>query len=434
MKRRIVMSILSAMLIASLVGCGSNNSSTDSASESTTETIEAAQVEGVASESVEASTEYNVLTIKTDWEEAATITFSESGMTIDGTGASDEDGVLYITEGGAYTLTGTSSACSIVINTEDNVKLILNGVDLTSTNGPVIYGAQVKNLYVELAEGTENTLTDSSEYATDSETGEEIGKGVISCEDDIIVLGEGTLNITANHKHGITSDDKIYIEAGTINITSNGTDGINANDLVCIDGGNIDITSVSDLIESEDMFVITGGTITGNSEDEGIEAKGNLYINGGTINITAVDDGLNAGNYIEINDGEVTVTSTNGDAIDSNGNYDGCITINGGTVNATGADVPEGGLDADQASVIINGGTVTASGGTNSPITENGGEVNITGDTNSGMGPGGPGMGGGRGQMPEGELPEDFDGTKPQMNGGGPRGQMQQDTSEESTN
>lgn len=410
MKKRIVLSILAIMMVAAVTACGNNKTS----SKSTTDTITA-----TAAASSDGTETYNVLTVKTDWEEKGTITFSDSGIDISGSGATAEDGVCTITEGGSYTLTGTSEDCSIVINTEENVKLILNDVTLTSTTGPVIYGSQVKNLYIEMAEGTTNNLTDSDTYATDSTTGEEIGKGVISCEDDVVILGEGTLNITANHKHGIVSDDKLYVESGIINITSNGTDGMHANDLVCIDGGNINITAASDLIESEDVLVVTGGEITGSSEDEGIESKNAVYINGGTINITTADDSLNASYYIEINDGEITVTSEKGDAIDCNGNYEGCITINGGTINATGADVPEGAIDADHASVVINGGTVNAEGGTNSQVIENGGEVNITGNTNANMGGmGGPGgnFGGGQGdgQMERGQRPEGFEGEPPE--------------------
>lgn len=365
MKRKIVTGMFLMMMSVSLLACSASLDSEDS---STT---------GEATETVEASSEYSELTIKTDWESMATIIFSDSTMAIDGSGCSDEDGVLYITEGGAYTITGTSSDACIVVDTDENVKIILNGVDLTNDDGPVIYGANVKNLYIELADDTTNYLTDGSTYVTDSSTGEEIGKGVISCEDDIIILGSGSLNITANHQHGIVSDDKLYIEDGTIDITSYGTDGIHANDLVCIDGGTINVTAPSDIMESEDMLVINGGTITGTSDDEGIEAKGSLYINGGNIDIAVADDGLNAGTYIEINGGTMYVTCTNGDAIDCNGNYDGCIVINGGLVYAMGGGTPEGGIDADNSSVIINGGIVIAIGDVNSPIDESGSQVTV---------------------------------------------------------
>ena len=367
MKRRFVLSLFAIMMAATITACGS----------STTGTTKTTSATAVATSSSDSSEIYKVLTIKEDWEAAATITFADSDVSIDGSGAENKDGVIYITEGGAYTLTGTSSDAAIVIDTEENVKLILDNVDLTSTNGPVIYGKQVKNLYVELAAGTTNSLCDSNTYATDSATGEEIGKGVISCEDDLIILGDGTLNITANHKHGIVSDDKLYVEAGNINITSTGTDGIHANDLVCIDGGTLQITAASDIIESEDILVITGGTITGSSDDEGIESKNAVYINGGTIDISVKDDGINAATYLEINDGTVNVTCATGDALDCNGNNDGCIVINGGSVYVVGGNSPEGGIDADNASAIINGGEVIAIGDVNSPISEDSAQVTV---------------------------------------------------------
>lgn len=366
MKKKIVIMLLSMTLVSSLIACSS------AAENSVVATGETTETQATSADSV-----YNALTVKTDWETAATITFTESGMTIDGSGCTDEDGVLYITEGGAYTLTGASSDASIIINTEENVKLILNGVELTSTSGPVIYGLQVKNLYVEMAEGTTNTLTDGSSYETDSDTGEEIGKGVISCEDDLIILGKGTLNINACHAHGIVSDDKLYIEEGTINILKTVTDGLHANDLICIDGGTINIQAASDMMESEDVLVINDGTITGSSDDEGLESKNSLYINGGNIDIAVTDDGINAATYIEINGGDISINCSTGDAIDSNGNYDGCIVINGGNIYAKGGNAPEGAIDADNASAIINGGTVIAIGDSNSPLSDDGKQVTI---------------------------------------------------------
>ena len=358
MRNKFLISAICLVVITAVVGCASLSS--EKSDEVTLE-----------------NSSDDELTVKTDWNQMASITFSEDDLTIDGSGCSDEDGILYITEGGAYTLQGTSSSSSVVVNTDENVKLILNGVDLQSVDGPVIYGAQVKNLYIELADGSINTLTDSNEYATDSSTGEEIGKGVISCEDVIIIIGEGTLNINGNHKHGISSDDKLYVESGNINVVTQGTDGFNANDIICIDGGTIVIEAVSDVMESDGVLQINGGEITAKSNDEGLEAKDSIYINGGVIDISVLDDGLNATNYIEINDGDLSITCETGDGVDCNGGVDGCITINGGNIYVQGGKEPEGGIDADNSSVIINGGEVIAIGAVNSPISEESGQVSI---------------------------------------------------------
>lgn len=364
MKRKVLICLFAAVTATAIAGgiAAYNTYNTSKAASNE-------KITGVETETVEASTEYNELTVKTDWDEMATISIDGDSISISGSGCTESDGVITITDGGLYTITGSSDDCQIVVNSEENVKIVLNGVTLTNDDGPVIYGAQVKNLYIEMAEGTTNTLTDGTAYAVD-DAGEDIGKAVISCEDDLIILGDGELIINSNYKHGIASDDKLYIESGTITITSAVVDGIHANDLVCMDGGTIDITATSDIMESEDMLVVNGGTINGTSSDEGLEAKGNLYINGGYIDIATEDDGLNAGTAIEINDGTLYITATVGDAIDANGNYDGCITINGGLVYAMGGSNPEGGIDADMASAYINGGTVIIIGDVNSLISE----------------------------------------------------------------
>ncbi len=367
MKKKVFLILFALTIIGATVAC---KSFVEAAKSNDSTTV-------AQSEEVSAESEYEALTIKTDWDSMADVIFTDEGMTINGEGCTDEDGVLYITEGGEYTLTGTSTACSIVVNTDENVKLVLNGVDLTSVNGPVIYGQQVKNLYIELADGTTNTLTDSESYATDNSTGEEIGKGTISSEDDIIILGTGTLNVYGNHGHGIVSDDKLYIEDGIINITTTVTDGLHANDLISIDGGTISIDAASDIMESEDALIINNGTIIGTSQDEGIESKNTISINGGSIDISVTDDGLNATTSIEINDGTINIETDTGDGIDCNGNYEGCITINGGYVYVKGGNSPEGGIDADNASAIINGGKVIAIGDANSPISEKSQQVSI---------------------------------------------------------
>ena len=310
----------------------------------------------------ESSAEYDRLSLITNWEDKGTYDFS-----------SNSDSVYKITEGGAYTIEGSTDCGAIVVDTDEDVKLILNGVDITNPTGPVIYGNNSNSIYVELAANTINKLADGSNYETDSTSGETIGKGVISSNDDLVILGDGSLEITANYKHGIVSDDKIYVEAGNVSIVSKGTDGIHANDLVCIDGGNIEIDAKSDLIQAEDILVINGGTISGTSADEGIESKNALYMNGGLVDISVKDDGFNATTYIEINGGDTKITTTAGDAIDSNGS----IVINGGNVVAYGGGVPEGGLDCDNASVVINGGYIVATGDVNSPISEDSAQVTI---------------------------------------------------------
>ena len=344
MKNKFLLGILSLAIMLSMAGCG-NLLKTSGTSETSLTGVE--------------------------------ITFSEDEITLNGQGCSEAEGVVTITSGGTYILSGSSDSASVVVDTDDEVTIILNGVDLTSSEGPVIYGKQVKKLYIQTAEGTTNNLTDSDNYAVDSSTDKEVGKAAIFCEDDLVISGEGTLNVTGVHKHGVASNDEIYIESGEITITSESADGVNANDLISIDGGNITISAAKDAMECEEKIEINGGTINATSDGEGFESNGEFYINNGEITLNVEEDGLNSKSYIEINGGNINITCKTGDAIDCNANKDNSIVINGGYIYAVGGNMPEGALDADEANVLINGGTVIAIGDANSPISTDGKQVTV---------------------------------------------------------
>lgn len=356
MKKRVIAVMLAALLVvAGCMGCG-NQSSTqkESTSENTQENAAEASIDLI-----------------TEWEAKATIALGTS-VQIEGTGITQEEDVLLISEGGAYIFSGTAEQICIMVDTKEDVKIILDGVEITNITGPVIYGNQANSLYIETAKGTTNLLSDGSSYETDDE-GNAIGKATIFCNDTLILLGEGSLEINGNYKHGICSDDDIYFEGGTYDIQANVTDGVHANDLICVDAGTLEIQAISDGMESEAQLVINGGSIVCDSEDEGMESKDVMTINGGSIELSVVDDGLNATNEITINGGNIQIHCTTGDAIDSNGT----MTINGGTIVAYGGSAPEGGLDCDMSAITINGGTVLAVGDENSSISEEGAQATV---------------------------------------------------------
>ena len=298
------------------------------------------------------------------------------------------DDSLTITEEGVYTLTGTING-TVTINTSGNVKLILDNVTIKSSNGPAIYVEEADTVVIYLAEGSKNTVEDSSTY---SNLVEDIS-AVIFSNDDLVFDGTGTLTVKAKYEDGIVSKDDLKIINGTYNITAN-DDGIRGKDSVYILGGTFNITvggdgikSSNDTDQSKGFVLIEDGEFTINAKSDGIQAKTKLIINGGTIDIEAAegleatyviinggtikigasDDGINASNKttfytptIEINGGNITVEMGQGDtdALDANGN----LYINGGTINIT-AQSP---FDYDNEGKL-NGGTVYVNG---SEVTE----------------------------------------------------------------
>ncbi|MBR3320015.1 carbohydrate-binding domain-containing protein [Candidatus Saccharibacteria bacterium] len=304
-----------------------------------------------------------------------------------------------ISEPGVYTLVGEIADGMLSINTVGVVQLILNNVTITNSNGPAIYVENASTVIIETADGSTNTLTDSSIY----EGWDEDVCGALFSHDDLVLQGAGTLIVNGNFEDGIVGKDdlkiisgqyvvsardegirgrdSIYIVDGKFDITAGG-DALKANNSeevakgwVKIDGGVILASAGDDGIHAESSVEINGGTIEISQSYEGIEGA-KITINGGAINVTASDDGINAaggndgsspnmarfkessGDYaIAINGGTIHIAS-NGDGIDSNGT----VSVNGGEVIVDGpVNAGNGALDAETG-IIYNGGSIIAVG------------------------------------------------------------------------
>lgn len=260
---------------------------------------------------------------------------------------------LKITEGGIYNLTGTISDGNIYIDTKDNVKLILNGVTINSSDGPAIYIENANVVYIELASGTVNYLTDSETYS-DSNI-----NGTLFSKDDLIIGGDGKLVIDANYEDGIVSKDNLKIVSGKFEIESV-DDGIRGKDSVVIMNGNFKINASGDAIKSTNdtdsnlgYILINEGIYDLEIKLDGIQAETDLVINNGTFNIktsgndTDSSKGLKIGSNLIINDGNFEIDSYD-DSIHSN-NY---INIKNGSFSLSSGDDA---IHADNKIVIDNG-------------------------------------------------------------------------------
>lgn len=256
-----------------------------------------------------------------------------------------------ISKAGVYYLSGTLDG-SITVNTDGDVKLVLDSVSINNSNGAAINVEKANVVYIEV--NGDNTIN-----ATISD--EEID-GAIFTVCDLVLTGDGTLNITSN-SNGIKTKGNMLIENGTYNITSDG-DSIHSSDSLKINGGTINIESKDDGLRANDVLEINDGNITVNAS-EGIEGT-YVKINGGTISINASDDGINATNKsdnytptVEINGGNITIKMAQGDTdgIDSNGN----LYINGGTITIDGQSAFDYDLEAKYSGgkMIINGEETT---------------------------------------------------------------------------
>ena len=269
-----------------------------------------------------------------------------STLSVSGDGASVSDNTLTISKGGVYTLSGKNSDASIVISTDDKVKLKLNGVNITSSGAPVIYVENADKLYIDTEDGTDNSLV-----STAADT------AAIRSKDNLKIKGGGTLNITSAD-NGIKCSDNLKIEGGNINIDAK-ADGINVNDTFEMTDGNLKITAVGDGIDSSSIANISGGTIdittngtptetsqTEQSSDKqnrpktpfgesssvefetsskGIKADWMIKLSGGKINVNSADHAIHCTSDIETDGANLTLASQYKKGISAHGS----ITIDG---------------------------------------------------------------------------------------------------------
>lgn len=319
------------------------------------------------------------------WDETEAVPIVLSGRTAEagGAGVTTADGLVQISQEGVYVLTGSfDGQIQVSVDKQDKVQLVLSGVSLSCASGPAIWVQQADKVFITLAEGTENTVTDGASYIL--EDGEDEPDGAIFSKEDLTINGSGSLTVTALYQDGIVSKDDLKICGGTLDVTAV-DDGLRGKDSVSICGGTITVAAGSDGIKST------------NTEEED---RGNVLVTGGKITVCAGDDGIHAARTLAVEDGQITVSES----------YEGLegrqVYIRGGEISVTADDDgvnAAGGSDsagmrpqdpfAGDADIILSveGGSlyVNAEGDgldSNGYLYVTGGAVWISGPTNSGNG------------------------------------------------
>jgi len=306
--------------------------------------------------------------IPSAWADSVTVTVDGGDVTVDNACTTEE----YVT-----VLTGTCSDGSFTYNGTYKTTIVLNGVTLTNSDGAAIDIQDGKRIALELAEGTTNTLEDGSGSQ----------KAALYCKGHMEISKGGSLYVTGNTKHAISSKEYLLVKktVGTIKVLGAVNDGIHAGQYFKMNGGTVNVSAVG------------GDGIQAEAKEEGDEYDGQMMINGGTITIK-VDStsvaALKCDSLLTIADGDISIT-TNGDSdkgIKTNGDVD----ISGGTITLTIAGgsytveaLSDGTYDASYTTGIKADGDISISGGdlTITNVADGGkgisadGDVNISGGT-----------------------------------------------------
>ena len=354
MKRKyhILSIIISAVLLAGCLSAGGSSSDENTAAAvttpDTTADVEAPDVSG-----------------------ATTIALSGQSATATGTGAEVTDGMVTITAGGTYVVTGTMTEGRILVNVpKEEVTLVLQDASITCSTGSPLYVYKSKATTLYLTEGTASTLTDGTDYTFSdsySSAEEEEPNACLYSKSDLVIAGSGSLTVNANYNNGITGKDTLFIQKASVTVNAV-NHGINGKDSLTIKDADITVTSGGDALRSTNdsdttlgYLVITGSALKLTAGEDGIQAETTLTISGGTATVTTAggagqsisDDisakGLKAGTQVTVTGGTFQLNCCD-DAIHSNGD----VTISGGSFTiATGDD----GMHADDT-LSISSGTI----------------------------------------------------------------------------
>lgn len=346
--RKITLLILSGavMLMSLLAGCKA-----DAASISEDTTTSARQQSEPDTNAAQTLSNGNDSSEDMNFGGVCTITLGDE-ISVSGDGAWYENGVLSLTKGGIYNISGTISDGYIYIDTEENVKLVLSGVSVTNSSGAAIYCRSAKNLCVELAEGTENVLTDGSSYSfggAEESAEEDEPNAALYSKTDLIICGSGDLTVNGNYKGGIRCNDDLTIENGNITVTAV-NNGIRGTDSVVVQGGNVTVNAGKDGIKSTNdtdgdrgYVLISGGNVTVNAGEDGIQAERDLSVLGGSVTVTTTGEVASGGNDRDFGGwGHIwngNDTSTGEDDATSKGiKSGGAMVLEGGEITVTSTD------------------------------------------------------------------------------------------------
>ncbi|MDO4804993.1 MAG: carbohydrate-binding domain-containing protein [Lachnospiraceae bacterium] len=233
------------------------------------------------------------------WAPSAAMRVTANGDSVtikgNGVGISADGADVSVTAGGIYVFEGSLNG-KITVNAgeKEKVRLILNGISITSPDGPAIQIIESDKVTVSLEGGTENVVTDSETYS-DTDL-----SAAIYSRADLVFNGSGTLRVNAKHNNGIQSKDDLRILGGTY-VVDAVDDGISGKDRLEIRDGTFEITSGGDALKTTNVEVsdrgfayIEGGEFVLTSGDEAIDAAGSILISGGEFAIKTGGGSANA--------------------------------------------------------------------------------------------------------------------------------------------
>jgi hypothetical protein len=351
--KRTVALCLGALFAAfMLIGCGSDNSSNSTsvqAGDGESNYAEAVTVQTMSAEVIEFREAATI-----DLSSATEITLNGSSVNINGSGASENDGVISVTEAGTYVFSGSLDDGRIIVDAKGmDVILVLNGAEISCSYSSPIYIYKAAHATIHIMADTENSLSDGAEYSFSDDYSSEDDNEPNACiysKSDLTMQGAGALTVKANHKNALNCKDELEIYDLALDINAEDK-GIIGKDSCLIDSVKLNIDCKGDAISSS------------NSSDDDTEL-GQIDITASVININTDEDGIQAETNLSITSGSFTVTTGGGSSVKPDDSVSTKGIKAGGSINISGGSFTmECSDDAFHAGgdVCISGGSFTVS-------------------------------------------------------------------------
>ncbi|MBR3424202.1 MAG: carbohydrate-binding domain-containing protein [Clostridia bacterium] len=342
--------ILAMILALGLAACGTTNSGSGSATNSTGNT---------ASDAAEPVVDQNITA------EEATGDFAMT--TADGT-FTDSGNVYTITSAGTYTASGLLEG-QIVVDAGENDEVVIELSDATINNGSdsPIKVICAGNVDISAKKNTENIINDTRSTKTTDD--ENQGEGAIYAVCDLKIKGNGTLVVNATYNNGIHTTKDLTIQNLSLKVTAY-NNALKGNDSVTVLSGEVAAISTNgDGVKTENTDVSKNGV-----------TRGDITVSGGTLTVYAAGDGFQAAHNFEMTAGEEGTTPT---VTVYTGSYSGYTASSASTTSYKGVKVQnelnikdgtitlqtyDDGLHADYGTSFDDGskgsGTIAITGGT----------------------------------------------------------------------
>lgn len=234
---------------------------------------------------------------KTDYDKTAAITVKLNGSSVscENDTVKIDGNTVTITDEGTYIFSGTLSDGMIIVDAEktDKPQIVFDGVNITSKTSSPLYIKTADKVFITLADGSENTLSNGGEFIAIDDNNID---GAVFSKQDLTFNGSGSLAVTSPADHGIVCKDDLVFTGGTY-VVSSASHALDANDSIRITEATLEISSGKDGIHTE------------NSDDS---SKGFFYMKNGNISIEAEGDGISAEAYAQIKDGNIDILSGGG--------------------------------------------------------------------------------------------------------------------------